>query len=198
MRDLCWVLACAGSFWLAAGVATPEAAAQPAPSNRAACTAEPGRALSPACRHSGFVASRRRAASDVHVHQAQPRSRRLLYPPRIASDFGVRQSARSSTLLFFRSSAGLPQSRPPKALRMTQIPRASRASAPAPHPLFITRPCFTRFADALGCPSYSRSPTDPLVDALLQAPNPRTVPVLRALGLPIIPDVPPIVILERE
>ncbi|HWB47071.1 MAG TPA: hypothetical protein VG900_16685 [Hyphomicrobiaceae bacterium] len=80
---------------------------------------------------------------------------------------------------------------------MPQIPPPFRFAGPQPWPEFITRPCGTRFADPLGCVRL-RLPSDPFVDALLETPSARTFSTLRALGLPIIVNVPPIVTLNDD
>jgi hypothetical protein len=47
------------------------------------------------------------------------------------------------------------------------------------------------------CPSGASS-ADPFVDALIDSPNARTIPILTRLGIPVIRDVPPIVIINPD
>jgi hypothetical protein len=135
--------------------------------------------------------------SSVYIRQSGTASRTLLYPPRITSGVYARQRARPSSMLLYPRHASPWLRRAPAALSMTQIPAPFRFGVRQPHPLYISRPCHTRLADPLGCPS-ARPPMDPFLEALLVSPDPRTIPILRALGLPIIPGVPPIVTINGD
>lgn len=185
-----WVLAFAGGLWLAGTAVAPEGLAE-----RGACSMRPSGHKVRACRVEGVARSRRRSM-DIHLGQPVHRGPRLLYPPRAVSDVYWPQTVRRSEIYVHRGRT-VPWRRRQFAWRIPQIPPPFRVAVRQPWPESITRPCYSRFADPLACVPW-RVPADPFVDALLESPNPRTAPILRALGLPIILNVPPIVTINND
>jgi hypothetical protein len=188
MRQSGRSLALASSLWLADAVCAPEALA-----GRMACSMRHSTAR--ACRVHGVVTHRRAPADIYGIRRIRP-SRRLISPPRTVSDAYLSQMMRRSLTpryarhILQRRSRGL-------ALQMVQISPPFRFAIPQPCPEYFLRPCYTRFADPLGCTPL-RLPGDPFVEALLGYPNSRTAPILRALGLPVILNVPPIVLINKD
>lgn len=190
MRQFGRILALAGSLWFTDAALAPEVI-----SENVACSMQRSGYRGRTCRTDG-VASSSRAPADVYVRQRASPSRGLLYQRHVASDTYMLQTMRPSATPSYARGLSPWRSRG-HALRLAQIPRPYRFAVPQPWPVYISRPCHTRFADPLACPQLRWRP-DPFVDALLEAPNRRSEPILRALGLPIIPGVPPIIMINDD